>query len=303
MTKLKEMVLRVASGDDNILIIGEPGTGKELVSKAIHDKSSRSDKPFHFRNFAGEQSDDLINSLLFGIEKGRATNVEASKGYLRECEGGTLVIDEIGDLSYDVQTKLLRAIEYKVIEPVGASNPVEIDVRILGATNKNLHQLEKEGKFRRDFLSRFSKLIEIPPLRDRGADIDEFINYFASDVVFTEECIKSLRSDSYEHANVRELLAVLKNATEEYEYEKRPLNREDIPKTPIELLDKQRDSELLPKLPFTDDTSMKTVLESIKYDYYEKALRRNDGVRERAAKDLNMEPHTLRKHLRDKDSK
>ena len=155
MTKLKEMVLRVASGDDNILIIGEPGTGKELVSKAIHDKSSRSDKPFHFRNFAGEQSDDLINSLLFGIEKGRATNVEASKGYLRECEGGTLVIDEIGDLSYDVQTKLLRAIEYKVIEPVGASKPVEIDVRILGATNKNLHQLEKEGKFRRDFLSNF----------------------------------------------------------------------------------------------------------------------------------------------------
>ena len=99
------------------------------------------------------------------------------------------------------------------------------------------------------------------------------------------------------------MLAVLKNATEEYEYEKRPLNREDIPKTPIELLDKQRDSELLPKLPFSDDTSMKTVLESIKYDYYDKALRRNDGVRERAAKDLNMEPHTLRKHLRDKDSK
>ena len=195
---------------------------------------------------------------------------------------------------------MLRAIEYQEIEPVGSSKPIKINVRILGATNKNIYQLEKEGRFRGDFLSRFSKLIEIPPLRDRGDDINELIQNFAKDVVFTKDCLKSLRSESYDKANVRELLAVLKSAKEEYDFEPRPLERRDIPKTPIELLNKQNDFSLLPKIPFQDRVSIKSVLETIRFDYYHKALRRNNDVKERAAKDLNMEPHTLRKHLREK---
>ena len=180
MLKLFGFIKRVAEdGDSTVLIQGESGTGKELVAKAIHAYSPRSEKNFVPVNCAAIP-DDLLESELFGYLKGAFTGAtQNKKGRLQYAEGGTLFLDEIGDMKPALQAKLLRVLQEKEYEPVGAVKPIKVDVRIVAATHRNLEQAVKNGIFREDLYYRLSVVpIAIPPLRERKEDIPLLMETF-----------------------------------------------------------------------------------------------------------------------------
>jgi DNA-binding NtrC family response regulator len=170
---------RVAPSDASVMIYGESGTGKELLARVIHRNSSRRDGPFVAFDCSA-LAPSLVETELFGHEKGAFTGAQrARRGLFREASGGTLFLDEIGDVAPEVQNKLLRVIQEREIKPVGGDVFVKIDVRILAATNKNLRQLIRDGKFREDLYYRLAVVpLELPPLRDRKEDIPELVAYF-----------------------------------------------------------------------------------------------------------------------------
>src|SRR5690606_12977132 len=177
--KLYEYVQLVAPTDMSVLIRGESGTGKEHIARSIHEFSKRADKPFVSID-CGTLSKELASSELFGHVKGSFTGALQDKvGQFLEASGGTLFLDEIGNLSYDVQVKLLRALQEKVIQPVGGNKLIEVDVRILAATNEDLISNFSEGKSREDLYHRINESeITVPPFRERTQDFDEFLNFF-----------------------------------------------------------------------------------------------------------------------------
>ena len=180
--KMKEVfniINRVASSEATVLVRGETGTGKELVAAAIHKRSLRKDEPFIKLNCAAI-SDNLIESELFGHEKGAFTDAkEMRKGRFELADNGTLFLDEIGDISASAQVKLLRVLQEQEFERVGGSKTIKVNVRLVAATNRNLEEMVKEGKFREDLFYRLNVIpINNPPLRDRGADIKLLVNFF-----------------------------------------------------------------------------------------------------------------------------
>jgi len=165
-----------------ILLLGETGTGKEVLAKYIHQTSPRKDKPFIALNCGAVQK-ELIGSELFGYESGTFTGgtKEGKKGKFEEAQGGTIFLDEIGEMPLDLQVHLLRVLQEKEIEKLGDRAPKKIDVRVLAATNRNLTEMISEGKFRQDLYFRLNVInISIPPLRDRREDIPELANYLES---------------------------------------------------------------------------------------------------------------------------
>lgn len=177
--KLHDYIALVAPTDMSVLIRGESGTGKEYVARLIHDLSKRKDKKFISID-CGTLSKELASSELFGHIKGSFTGALQDKvGQFVEASGGTLFLDEIGNLSYDVQVKLLRALQERVIQPVGSNKTLEVDVRIIAATNEDLLGAQAEGKFREDLYHRINEFeIQVPALRDREDDFDEFLEFF-----------------------------------------------------------------------------------------------------------------------------
>jgi two-component system nitrogen regulation response regulator NtrX len=178
--KVLERVEKVSPTEARVLITGENGTGKELVARAIHRLSSRADERFVDVNCAAIPS-ELIESALFGHIKGSFTGAVADRaGKFEQADGGTLFLDEVGDMSLDAQAKVLRALETGVVTRVGGSKPIEVDVRVIAATNKELaHEIE-EGRFREDLFYRLNVVpIEVPPLRERREDIPMLILHFA----------------------------------------------------------------------------------------------------------------------------
>jgi two-component system nitrogen regulation response regulator NtrX len=175
-----ERVERVAPTDAWVLITGENGTGKELVARAVHRLSPRSDAPFVEVNCAAIPS-ELIESALFGHIKGSFTGAVADRaGKFEQADGGTLFLDEIGDMSLAAQAKVLRALEQGVVTRVGGSKAIEVDVRVVAATNKDLSEEIEEGRFREDLFYRLNVVpIEVPPLRDRREDIPMLVQHFA----------------------------------------------------------------------------------------------------------------------------
>jgi Nif-specific regulatory protein len=172
------LIEQISDSTLTVLITGESGTGKELVAKAIHYNSSRARSPFVAINCAA-LPESLVESELFGIEKGVATGVERRIGKFEEAEGGTLFLDEIGDLTLSTQAKILRALQEGAIEHVGGRKAIPVDVRILSATNKNLQEEIKDGNFREDLYYRLRVIqIEMPSLRDIPEDIPLLANYF-----------------------------------------------------------------------------------------------------------------------------
>lgn len=172
------LIEQVGDSSVNVLITGESGTGKELVAKAIHYNSSRARYPFVALNCAAVP-ESLVESELFGIEKGVATGVERRVGKFEEADGGTLFLDEIGDLSLGTQAKILRALQEGVIEHVGGRKTISVDVRALSATNKDLEAEIKKGNFRKDLYYRLKVVhIQMPPLREIPEDIQILANYF-----------------------------------------------------------------------------------------------------------------------------
>ena len=176
---LRTRLFRLASTDSNILITGETGTGKELVAALLHKSSRRSQKPFVTVNCAAIP-DNLLESELFGYERGAFTGAESRKeGKLKAADGGTVFLDEIGDMSGYGQAKILRMIEAKEIQRLGRDGGIVVDIRIIAATNRDLEQLVKEDKFRRDLFFRLNVArIHLPPLRDRKEDLVSLIDYY-----------------------------------------------------------------------------------------------------------------------------
>jgi len=172
-------VALVAPVRSTILITGETGTGKELVAKAIHANSPRADQMFVAVN-SGSLPPDLLESALFGHVKGAFTSaVQSKKGYFEVADRGTIFFDEVGTIGPETQIKLLRVIQEKEFTPLGATDPIKVDVRILAATNADLLQLVKEGKFREDLYYRLNVInIALPPLRDRKEDIPLLVDHF-----------------------------------------------------------------------------------------------------------------------------
>ncbi len=171
-------VEQIGNSSVSVLITGESGTGKELAAKAVHYKSLRARKPFVALNCAA-LPESLVESELFGIEKGVATGVERRVGKFEAADGGTLFLDEIGDLSLVAQAKLLRVLQERVVERVGGRRPIPVDVRILSATNKNLEEETKKGTFREDLFYRLKVIhIQMPSLREVREDIPLLANYY-----------------------------------------------------------------------------------------------------------------------------
>lgn len=214
MAKIWALVEKLADSDANVLITGESGTGKEIMANRIHELSGRKNEAFVPINCQSIPA-SLIESELFGHEKGAFTGAnESHKGKLEKGNMGTVFLDEIGDMSTDMQGKLLRVLENHHIERVGSNVSIDVNFRVISATNKPLSDMVKEGSFRGDLMYRINTFeIDIPPLRERREDIPTFVNYFTRRYVAkTGKCICGISEDTWQFllnynypGNVREL--------------------------------------------------------------------------------------------------
>jgi DNA-binding NtrC family response regulator len=179
LRRVLDMVDRVAGYDSTVLITGESGTGKELVARAIHWNGARAERPMVSLN-CGAIPEDLLESELFGHVKGAFTGaVQPREGRFRAADGGTIFLDEIGDMSPKLQVKLLRVLQEKTFEPLGSSKSERVDVRVIAATNKNLEDAIRDGTFREDLYYRLNVIpIEVPPLRERKEDLPLLVEHF-----------------------------------------------------------------------------------------------------------------------------
>ena len=220
MQRVIDLVARVANSQANVLIRGESGTGKEMVARLIHGNSPRKDGPFVAINCAA-LPETLLESELFGIERGVATGVEARPGKFELAKGGTVFLDEVGDIPVALQAKLLRVLQEREIEKLGGRRRIPIDVRILSATHRGLEEMIESGEFRQDLYYRL-KVVEIalPPLRDRKDDIPRLVRFFLDkygkreglkDVRITQEAMQKIMRYSFP-GNVRELENLIEGA-------------------------------------------------------------------------------------------
>ena len=180
---VRELIDKVARSEARVLITGENGTGKELVARWLHCKSSRAEAPFVEVNCAAIPS-ELIESELFGHERGAFTSaIKQRKGKFEQADGGTLFMDEIGDMSLSAQAKVLRALQERKISRVGSDRDIDVDVRVIAATNKNLEKEIREGNFREDLYHRIGViLIKVPPLRERKGDVAILVKHFLESI-------------------------------------------------------------------------------------------------------------------------
>jgi DNA-binding NtrC family response regulator len=218
IVRVRDLVDKVARSEARVLITGENGTGKELVAKWLHCKSARADGPFVEVNCAAIPS-ELIESELFGHERGAFTSaIKQRKGKFEQADGGTLFMDEIGDMSLSAQAKVLRALHERKISRVGSDNDIEVDVRVLAATNKNLEKEIREGNFREDLYHRIGViLIKVPPLRERKGDVAILVKYFLESICREyqipikeiDDKAVAMLSDKAWSGNIRELRNVI----------------------------------------------------------------------------------------------
>lgn len=298
MRFVKREIIRLAPTNVNILILGETGTGKELVASYLVEKSQRYDKPFRTVNL-GDKETTLIESELFGHNKGAFTGAHTDRdGLFKSCDGGTVFLDEIGDLPKAIQTRILRVMETGDYTPLGSDEEIKTNVRIIAATNADIDKLMKGEKFRKDFIMRFGSTIEIEPLSSRPDDISLLIEHFKkrldTEVRFSEQCIESLKREPWP-GNVRQLFVVVQQAATVIK--DTPLERSDIPLSAFRFM--HTPPTLLPDLPLPDDTTIDEVLKNIEFNFYDRALQRHEYNAEKAAQeDLHIQPHTFRKRLK-----
>lgn len=221
MKRLYQRIMQVAPTDSTVLISGESGTGKELVARAIHAHSPRRSQPFVAIDCTA-LAETLLESELFGHVKGSFTGATQTKrGLFEVAEGGTLLLDEVGNISLATQAKLLRVLQERVVTPIGGTRPITIDIRLVAATNVNLREMIKQGTFRDDLFFRLNIIpIELPPLRERKGDLmllaSQFLRKFAEENGkeirgFTPDVIEQLESYHFP-GNVRELENIIERA-------------------------------------------------------------------------------------------
>ncbi len=286
MLRIFDVLPAIAQSDSTVLIEGETGTGKELIARALHSLSRRKDKPIITVN-CGALPDTLLESELFGYKAGAFTDARKDKpGRFAMAETGTIFLDEIADISPALQVRLLRVIQERTYEPLGATKSVEADVRIIAATNKGLERLVKSGKFREDLYYRINVIrIKLPPLRERKEDIPLLVNHF---IRRFNNLKKKLVADispvamtvliSYDYpGNIRELENIIEHAF--------VLCRGtiiDIDNLPESIRPKE-------VKPLTPSTSM----DDLEAAYIREALRRHNWNRKKTAEELGMHKTTL----------
>jgi DNA-binding NtrC family response regulator len=217
MQRVFDLIARVAPTNSNVLILGESGTGKELIARAIHYHGSRRDGPFVAVN-CGALPQGLVESELFGVRRGAFTGADQDRpGRFERASGGTLFLDEITDLPLEIQVKLLRALQEREIEPLGAKEPVPIDVRFVAASNADIDTMVADGSFRQDLYFRINVVtIKVPPLRTRREDVEPLTRMFlgrygGGDLALEQPVLKALRSYAWP-GNVRELENTMERA-------------------------------------------------------------------------------------------
>ncbi len=297
MRKVFDILPQVAESDSTALIEGASGTGKELVARAIHNLSSRKEERFVALN-CGALPDTLLESELFGYKRGAFTDARQDKpGRFAMAEGGTILLDEIGDISPAMQIRLLRVLQERVYEPLGSVEPVEADVRVIAATNKDLGKLVRKGEFREDLFYRVNVIrIELPPLKDRREDIPLLVDHFVAkfnnlqnkDVTgVTEEVMAVLMEYDYP-GNVRELENLIERAF--------VLCKSGFIEA-IHLPSFLQDEVPHPRTKGKGAATLKD-LEAI---HIADALRRHQGNRTKAAQELGIDPSTLFRKMKSLD--
>jgi DNA-binding NtrC family response regulator/tetratricopeptide (TPR) repeat protein len=306
MTRLVEEVNKIRSSDVTVLVTGESGTGKELVSRAIHALSARRDKIFVPFNCTAVPK-ELSESYLFGHRRGAFTGaVNDSSGVIRSAAGGTLFIDEVGDLPADVQPKLLRFLQEGEIQPLGEQKPIQIDVRIIAATNTDLEELVAQGKFREDLYYRLNVIrLRVPPLRERRSEIPTMVNYYINhysskfgryDIQVTPQAVDLLMVADWP-GNVRQLcnevqriVARAENGTvitpEQLSPELRQMGVPTVPPASVSVLGTTATgrSEVVP----IENVSLAEALEEVERRMIGDAMRRHKGNISRVARELGL---------------
>ncbi|HBQ12704.1 MAG: sigma-54 dependent transcriptional regulator [Sandaracinaceae bacterium] len=298
MRKVMDMVERVADAKTSVLITGESGTGKEMVARAIHDRGDRAERPFIVVN-CGALPEALMESELFGHEKGAFTGAtQQNQGIVREADGGTLFLDEVGELPPNLQVKLLRFLQERRVRPVGGRREVEVDVRVLAATNRDLEEDVASGGFRPDLFYRLNVIrLHLPPLRERPEDIPMLAEHLlrkhaalaGKKLELAAEAAHWLVRQPYP-GNVRELENVIERAV--------TLGRE--PEVVLDDLPVERSSDVgaAPARPqVSPGFDLDGYLGSVESELILEALEKADGVRTEAAKLLGLTFRSFRYRL------
>ena len=299
MKRVIDVAARVAASKASVLILGESGTGKEVLARAIHYASKRKNKLFVPVNCAA-LNENLLESELFGHEKGAFTGAEKlHKGRFEIADGGTIFLDEIGDLPMHLQVKLLRILQEEQFERVGGSSTIKVDVRVISATNKNIEELIKEGKFREDLFYRLNVVnLQLPPLRERKEDIPLLISEFSnkyinetdkSKIEFSKEALDLLMKYNYP-GNIRELENIVHHSIVLSRNEL--ITTDDIP-IGIKATASEKDLNSC----FEEGTSLTEKVELLERTLVTNALQKTNGNQTAAAKLLGISERNLRYRL------
>ncbi|TMA52851.1 MAG: sigma-54-dependent Fis family transcriptional regulator [Deltaproteobacteria bacterium] len=299
MQRVFDVVKKVATTDLTVFITGESGTGKELIANALHQNSSRKGGPFVKVNCAA-MARELVESELFGHEKGAFTGaMTAREGKFEAADGGTIFLDEIGDMSLETQAKVLRVLQEREFERVGGNRTIQVEVRVIAATNKNMPLMVQEEKFRDDLFYRLNVVpIVLPPLRERREDIPLLATHFLKEVAARyERDPMTVSPDAYGlllsspwPGNVRELKNVLEAAA--------VLSAgPEIQAADLRLSQQVRPTEVAGPVTFRE--AKQHVVEAFERDFISRALRRHQGNITKAAAELGLHRQQLQQKIRE----
>lgn len=308
MQQLFHQIRQIASADGPVLVQGESGTGKELVARALHDQSSRRDGPYMVVNCGGIPS-ELMESEFFGHAAGAFTGARHQRaGLFQQADGGTLLLDELGEMPLALQAKLLRVLQDGKLRPVGSDHEIQVDVRIIGATNRNLTEAVAEGGFREDLFYRLETFaLQVPPLRARGEDIQRLAEFFLTRFNarqqrrikgFSDAALAALQRYAFP-GNVRELQNAVERAATFCDtalIEVRHLPQRIIEQPTGQAAPVTADTTTTP-LPGNSDPDGLPSLETVQRNYIHQVLHATGGNKRRAADILGITRRTLYRWL------
>jgi DNA-binding NtrC family response regulator len=323
MLEIYKTIGKVADSNVTVLIRGDSGTGKELVARAIYQNSSRKDKPFLAVNCAAIP-ESLLESELFGHEKGAFTGaINKRIGKFQQCDGGTIFLDEIGDMSLSTQTKILRVLQEHTFQPVGSENTVKVDARVIASTNKDLSKAIEKGEFREDLYYRLKVItIYMPPLREKLEDIPSLVDYFIQKFnhefnknvkKISPEVIKHLKNYKWP-GNVRELenaiqTAVVMSKKDVLLLDNFPLFTQKLAVINPQMLQQVSNYEkvfqdtvksiLKNPVIFADGELYKRVMADLEKSLIEAVLDENNKSQSKSAKILGISRNTLRSRMKE----